>query len=158
MHRNVECELPLIDSILKVNKFIVFILILCSACDRSGGSGSEVISQEKFVDVLVEVRLLEAAYSVKFDKVDSTAGIASYYKTLFQQQGTTKEQFESSYKFYAARRDQMIEIEEVVLEKISIKNTEARKILESEPQAPADTARINHHKDTTDYGFRDLKK
>jgi Domain of unknown function (DUF4296) len=130
------------------------------ACNRAGSEGAnhEVISEEKFVDVLSQVRLLEAAYAVKFDKVDSTAGIASYYKNLFQQQGITKKQFESSYKYYASKQDIMIEIEEKVLEKLSILNTETRQKLESEPRSSVDSAGVTNPKDATGHPFEELKK
>ncbi len=130
------------------------------ACNRSGSDapGIEVIQEEKFMDVLVQVRLLEAAYSVKFEKVDSTAGIAAYYKNLFQQQGMTKAQFEASYKYYAAKKDKMVEIEEKVLERLSIMNTEARKRAESEPQISADTIPVVPAKDPLVRQFENLKK
>jgi hypothetical protein len=144
-----------------VHKIIIFLLVFSAACNRSGSEAAnhEVISEDKFVDVLSQVRLLEAAYSVKFDKVDSTAGIAFYYKNLFQQQGITKNQFESSYKYYATKQDIMIEIEEKVLEKISILNTETRQKLESEPKTSVDSVHVvANQKDTTGQPFLELKK
>jgi Domain of unknown function (DUF4296) len=96
-------------------------LMSCSEAPTSKQK-SAVLDNEKFTDVLVDVRLLEASYATHYARVDSAQALAGYYERLFQKHETTEEQFMESYRHYAARQADMRVIEDSVVARLTRMN------------------------------------
>lgn len=100
---------------------ILLILISQSACDH--GSSVNVpkapLTEEKFVEVLEDVRLLEGAYTVRYQRVDSTAGLMDvYYNQVFEKHQVTREEFELSYTSFSLDVPVMERIEDSVIHRL----------------------------------------
>lgn len=100
---------------------IIFLMMAVYAC---AGPKKELlppptIEQDKFADVLVDVRLLEGAYTVRYQRVDSTVGLLDhFYDQVFTKHKIRKEDFETSYKAYSIDAKVMQVIEDTVLARL----------------------------------------
>jgi len=78
-----------------------------------------LIPEDQMINLLIDIRSLEGAYSVKYREVDtSKQKIGTYYQSIFQEQGVTTEQFISSYSYYT-QGEKMLGIENSVMEALS---------------------------------------
>lgn len=101
---------------------ILFFSIIIVACkdEKKVAVPTDLIAQDKFTQMLVDIRLLEGAYSAHYARIDSSdTKIEAYYLTLFGKHGVTKENFMSSYKFYALDQNKMLQIEEAVVQRLT---------------------------------------
>lgn len=92
-------------------------LLLILACKQSSTSKAEALMpKDKFIGVLTDVRLLEGAYTVKYQSIDSSAGmLQDYYAQIFNRHQISKSQFEESYIQYQLEPKLMEEVEDSVL-------------------------------------------
>ena len=95
------------------------------------------MEKEAFINLLVDARILEGAYSVKYQRIDSASGMLNtYYDQVFQKHGTTREVFKDNFIAYSVDTELMSEIEDSVLAR-----------LERIPlEIAADTTRFNRPK------------
>ncbi len=95
------------------------------------------MEKEAFINLLVDARILEGAYSVKYQRIDSASGLLNtYYDQVFQKHGTTRELFKDNFIAYSVDTELMSEIEDSVLAR-----------LERIPlEIAADTTRFNRPK------------
>lgn len=95
----------------------VSILLFTLACKQSSKSKAEVLMpKDKFIGVLTDVRLLEGAYTVKYQSIDSSAGLLQdYYAQIFNRHQISKSQFEESFIQYQLEPKLMEEVEDSVL-------------------------------------------
>jgi len=98
------------------------------------------MEKEAFINLLVDARILEGAYSVKYQRIDSASGMLNtYYDQVFQKHGTTREVFKDNFIAYSVDTELMSEIEDSVLAR-----------LERIPlEIAADTKRFNRPKPVT---------
>lgn len=98
------------------------------------------MEKEAFINLLVDARILEGAYSVKYQRIDSASGMLNtYYDQVFQKHGTTREVFKENFIAYSVDTELMSEIEDSVLAR-----------LERIPlEIAADTTRFNRPKPVT---------
>jgi len=98
------------------------------------------MEKEAFINLLVDARILEGAYSVKYQRIDSASGMLNtYYDQVFQKHGTTREVFKDNFIAYSVDTELMSEIEDSVLAR-----------LERIPlEVAADTTRFNRPKPVT---------
>jgi hypothetical protein len=100
---------------------LIALAVVLEAC---GGSGKEVVPanilpETRFSNVLTDVRLLEGAYSIDNQRIDSSSyTVGFYYDLLFKRYELTREQYLESYAYYAAHPDVMLRIETKVSEKL----------------------------------------
>ncbi len=94
------------------------ILIACEG--KPSTVPHDLIPQEKFVDVLLDVRLLEGAYSTKVSKPDTIKmKMEAYYQSLFDKHGISKLQFTTSEEYYMKNGSVLLSIEDSVMEKLN---------------------------------------
>lgn len=80
----------------------------------------QLIEKDKFVDVLTDVRIMEAAYGVTFSQKDSVkVSMSALYDSLFYSRGITETNFLSSYRYYSRSPEELTSIEEMVMEKLT---------------------------------------
>lgn len=72
------------------------------------------------IDLMIDIRLLEGAYSVKYREVDTSAfKIETYYRKLFKNLSITGQQFSDSYSYYSKEDGKIMEMENVVMDRLS---------------------------------------
>ncbi len=96
----------------------LFTLFLFIACGEEKTYSSTVIPQEKFVDVLADVRLLEGLNSFRYKEIDRQKW-SSYYEQVFQRHGVTKEEFTSTFMYYSTHPEELIPVEEAVTARLN---------------------------------------
>lgn len=75
------------------------------------------IESEEFSKLLADVQILEASYSMYFQKEDtSRKQMGDYYQQVFDKHGATRGLFEESIRWYAGHPAEMDKIYEQVSE------------------------------------------
>ncbi len=83
-------------------KFLMIALILLMAC-KSNPEKDTVISEEKMIEILVDVQITEAYFLNNDPSIrskDFNTLSPQYYKYIFEKHQITKAQFDESMKFY----------------------------------------------------------
>ena len=103
-----------------------FFLLLISSCSSSVEIPSDVLPKEKMIEVLTDVQQAEALIQFSaLERNDSTRTIAyGYYKSVFEKNKITAEQFRKSFTFYANHLDMMDKMYEEVLVNLSKREAE----------------------------------
>jgi len=109
-----------------MNKSLYFIVLsLCifavSCVDENASpiSAKPTMEKEAFINLLVDARILEGAYSVRYQRIDSASGMLNtYYDQVFQKHGTTREQFRENFIAYSVDTELMTEIEDSVFARL----------------------------------------
>ena len=88
------------------------VALLVACVDQTPAPPPEnALDKEKFIDVMVDVHLVEAAINQKFIKVnDSTQASYRYYKHLFEKHETTRTDFDSTFNYYMRHPKLMSEV------------------------------------------------
>ena len=104
----------------------------------------DLIADDKFVDVLTDVRLLEAAYGARVGRPDTIGKyMDTYYKMVFDKHGIQKDQFFSSYEYYLSQHEKMLLMEDKVLEKLTLLQAENDKRIPAEIKNKKDSVEVN---------------
>jgi Domain of unknown function (DUF4296) len=134
---------------IKSVKLVGFALVLLAtsfifSCSSSTTSAPEnLIPGDKFVDVLTDVRLLEASYGTRVGRPDTIGKyMDTYYKMLFDKHGVVKDQFYSSYEYYLKDHENMLLMEDKVLEKLTLLQAENDKRIPSEIKNKKDSTEV----------------
>jgi hypothetical protein len=103
--------------------FCVFLfggLLLASCAHKAKETTpAQLIPEEKFAELLADVRLLEGAYAGDFQRVDTSEyAIGAYYEQLFAKHLTTRSMFLESNTYYANHAEAMLRIETEVARKL----------------------------------------
>ncbi|MFM7726873.1 MAG: DUF4296 domain-containing protein, partial [Flavobacteriales bacterium] len=105
--------------------FLVLMLVLSCESGSEEAKPAGLLSEEKMTDVLVDVRLLEGAYSGDFQRVDSSQyAIDSYYEQLFAKHQITRAAFLESSEYYALHPEVLLRIETEVGKKLEALSVE----------------------------------
>ena len=122
--------------------FLIVSIFAVSCVDQNAhiAVAKPTMEKEAFINLLVDARILEGAYSVKYQRIDSASGLLNtYYDQVFQKHGTTREFFKDNFIAYSVDTELMSEIEDSVLAR-----------LERIPlEIAADTTRFNRPKPVT---------
>lgn len=95
----------------------IFTFVACAGSQKKKRVAP--IEKNKFMDVMVDVRLLEGTYTIRYQRIDSTNGLMNaYYDQVFNKHQVTRKDFEDSYVAYSLDSKQMIEIEDSVLARL----------------------------------------
>ncbi len=99
---------------------LIGILAVLFSCNESKSSKAlEAMPKDKFIEVLTDVRLLEGAYTVKYQSIDSSAGaLQEYYAQVFQKHQISRKQFEDAFVMYQLEPKLMEEAEDSVLQRL----------------------------------------
>jgi hypothetical protein len=81
-----------------------------------------LISEEKMVDILIDVHLTESALSLKNFNRDSSMRLYAYYKEdIYQDHKITESQFRESFDYYARHAKKFDAIYAAVIDSIAVK-------------------------------------
>ncbi len=123
---------------------MITLLTLASCGEEKASPPADLLSVERFADVLKDVRLLEGAYATRYNRVDSSEyKISAYYERLFLDHGITKEQYMATYSYYMNDPKKIIAIEDIVLNKVNILLAEQDSINRINHYNPADTLLVD---------------
>lgn len=102
---------------------VILLLGLSTACSRGikrPDAPEDLVPRDKMINVLTEMVKLEGHVQNRYQQV------TKYYKvmvnsgdSLLKAHNLSKEQFESSMDYYAARQDEMTEMYQEVMEKLN---------------------------------------
>jgi len=104
-----------------MNYFLIFILILVSACQENMGSKPMgLIEEGKMSLVLEEVLLIESHYQSKY-------GVPGVYKesldksleSVFKKRGVSKKNFVDSYAYYASEPETFKALNTQIMDRLS---------------------------------------
>ena len=108
--------------------FVIIILTL-SGCDRNtGNKPSDLIPQDKMIQVLVDIHVADAVVEHKLGTQTPNLPLTNaLYERIYQNHGITAAQYKSSYKYYEAHPDLMDRIYTQVITELSKKEAEMSK-------------------------------
>ncbi len=83
---------------------------------------ANLISEEKMVDILIDVHITESALSLKNFSRDSSLRLFAYYKEdIYKEHTITETQFRESFDYYARHAKQFDAIYVAVIDSIAVK-------------------------------------
>jgi hypothetical protein len=99
---------------------LLFVVLFTSACSDAGPTNAPTIEREKFTQLLLDIRLVEAMYSVNYRIIDENDGeLAPYFLTVFKKHGVSREAFAQSYEAYLREAETLLAIEKEVGERLA---------------------------------------
>ncbi|MGI4749750.1 MAG: DUF4296 domain-containing protein [Janthinobacterium lividum] len=111
--------------------FSLLLLFLC-ACNREP-KPDNLIEEDRFVPLLVDIHLADGYLSTKPQMPDSLAYRANgLYAAIFKRHQVDSAQFKKSYQYYAVHLEQMGKIYTAVLAQLTAKNDSITKHLAAE--------------------------
>ena len=122
------------DNSMKIRKGLAWHLIasalfalVLSSCSSSLNSSVDIDRRTEFVDVLVDIQLLEAAYKQKLmPKEDADSLMVSNYKLIFKEHQITQAQFDSEFEFWKKQPEQMAIMYAEIVERLNKLDSELR--------------------------------
>lgn len=118
---------------MALNYFKLIILLglafICSCTSESelDVKPADLLSEEKMIDVLIDVHITEAALSLKNFNRDSSMKLFAYYKDdIFKEHQISEKQFQESYDYYARHSKQFDHMYEVVIDSLKVKEATGR--------------------------------
>lgn len=122
------------DNSMKVRKGLVwhliasaFIALVVSSCSSSIAPSIDVERRGEFVDLLVDIQLLEAAYKQKVILKEETDSVMqANYKLIFLEHDMTQDDFNIEFEFWKNQPKQMATMYAEVVERLNKLDTELR--------------------------------
>jgi hypothetical protein len=101
---------------------VLSLLVLFAACSTGDAPPAELLDRERFKMLLLEAQLIEARVNHELVVEHSSAvPTQRYYDELFEKEGVTREQFESTFRYYSARPEEMKLIYEEIVTELSVR-------------------------------------
>jgi len=91
-----------------------FLCAICFGCTTRNKEvpPSTILNEERFADILTDVRLLEGVYAGDLQRIDTSAQtIGAHYEQLFVKHQTNRATFLESNEYYATHPEIMLRIE-----------------------------------------------
>lgn len=103
---------------------LVCFLALCTSCEDAEEPPENLLPRDTFVEVMVEVQLIEAIFNQNMIRNDEPkARIARYYKDSFEQFGVSREAFEATHEWYHKHPAELQNIYDEVISKLRQKQS-----------------------------------
>ena len=103
----------------------ILAVLLCASCGGTDDPPSDILPRTRFTEVLLQAQLIEARLNHEMvieQRTDSP--IEAYYEAMFGEQGTTREEFERTFRWYSEHPDELMEVYEDVLTELSRRKEE----------------------------------
>lgn len=106
-------------------RHLLFLLLVVACSQREEPTPVDVLSREKFTNVLLEAQLIEARVNQEL-VVAQQGTIASeqYYLDMFEAQGTNRAEFERSFGYWSGRPADMKAIYEDIIAELGRRKDE----------------------------------
>jgi hypothetical protein len=106
-----------------------FLCVLCSCGSDQVTIPSDIIPQEKMMNVLMDIHIAEAGiksdYSINQDSITQLG--VNYYDFIFRKHQVSKEDFKKSFLYYSNHPELLEGIYQKMIEEMSKKETEITK-------------------------------
>lgn len=96
------------------------ILVFVSCKQEAEVIPADVIDQDKFVEVMKDRTLAEAALNVNPKNITGNVYDSVYNFKVYKENGITSAQYDSTLKYYSSRPDEFKVVMEAVLEKLNM--------------------------------------
>jgi hypothetical protein len=97
-------------------------LLSCTSETELDVKPADLISEEKMIDVLIDVHITESALSLKNFNRDSSLKLFSYYKEdVFKEHQISEKQFQESFDYYARHSKQFDRMYAVIIDSLTVK-------------------------------------
>jgi len=104
-----------------IKRFILILIVVSSfACSDTSKEG--IISNDDFVEILVDLHIYDAMYDVRSSVLKADDGSWELYTKVFEQHNCTIDDFKSSLKFYVNNPEEYNKVYDVVISKLQILN------------------------------------
>lgn len=100
-----------------MKKTLLIALVFC-ACKGANKPYDKPCDEEKMIQMLLDIRLLEGMYSADQTLVDSSGGISAQYHFILQKHQISKEEFLSCYADMSRNVEDIKRIEDSVRVKL----------------------------------------
>ncbi len=111
---------------IKILPFLFLLAFTACSGNKKEALPDNIIGEEKMIDLLTGVHLIEGARTGLVITGDSVHGINEYYKALYVKYGVTQAEFDSSFVYYAKDPEVFNKMYEKVIENLSVKETELK--------------------------------
>jgi hypothetical protein len=102
------------------NVIFIFVFVLLSCKSNEVSIPDDVIPEKEFVEIMVQVQLMEAYCQNKYVRPDLYKDLLhNSVDSLLKTKNLTSEEFRESFNFYAMEPKLMFQVYEQVLEKIN---------------------------------------
>lgn len=100
--------------------FPILCVVFLVACQQGAKQPpSYLVSEEKMVDIMVDMHLVETAHNLKLMGTDSTyTEYLEKFNAIYPTHGVTKADYDSSLMYYTSSTDQMPAIYDKILEEL----------------------------------------
>lgn len=98
---------------------IVFLMMACTS-EHQEKIPSDVLEKEKFIEVLKDKSLIEAALNVNIKNVTDNTYDSVYNFNVFKENNISQAQYDSTVKYYSAKPEEFKLIMETVLEQLNV--------------------------------------
>lgn len=97
------------------------IVLLLSACQTNNPLPEGIMSEDRFVELLTDIEIMETTFLQKVQRVDNVQlQIAGAYSDLFIQYNISAKTFEDSYNYWIEHPDDMMRILEKVQSRLQL--------------------------------------
>lgn len=98
------------------------LLLSCNSETALDDKPNDLISEEKMIDVLIDVHITESALSLKNFNRDSSLKLFVYYQEdIFKEHQISEKQFQESYDYYAKHSKQFDHMYEIIIDSLKVK-------------------------------------
>ena len=84
-----------------MHRIIIICLIACLGFACKHKTGPAIIPENKFKEILIEIHLIDAYYMMHFNQYLNVKDSSSFYKQVFERNGVTRANFDTSLVYYA---------------------------------------------------------
>ena len=130
---------------------ILFVVLMVAACkdNTPPPPPDNALSERQFMEVMVDVHLVEAVVNQKFVKAtDSTRIRDRYYAHLFDKHNITRTEFDSTFSYYLRHPGLMNKIYTQVHDSLKALSVDLEENEEKYPRMEKDTTRPNPNDST----------
>ena len=103
-------------------KKVILILIVFSSFACSNNSREGVLSNNDFVEILVDLHIYDSMYDVRSSVLNADNGSWELYTKVFEKHNCTIDDFKSSLKYYVNNPEEYNKVYDVVISKLQIMN------------------------------------
>ena len=97
-------------------------VLSCTSESELDVKPADFISEEKMIDVLIDVHITESALSLQNFNRDSSLRLFVYYKEdIFKEYKISEKQFQESYDYYSRHSKQFDHMYEVIIDSLKVK-------------------------------------
>lgn len=97
-------------------------MLACTSESPSDVKPTDLVSENKMVDIMIDIHMTESALSLKNFNRDSSLKLFVFYKEdVFKEYGITEKQFKDSYEYYSEHSKEFNAMYARIIDSLSVK-------------------------------------